>query len=59
MKVKFEKCKDREMFRFIPIEFSVSKRGLPHRHAVYLGCELGYRAYVLQFKWHTRGTTND
>lgn len=54
MKVKFRRYKDENMFHFIPIEFSVSRRGLPETRAIYIGCELGYSSYVLQFKWNTK-----
>ena len=54
MKVKFKRYKDKNMFHFIPIEFSVSNRGLPETRAVYFGTELGYSSYVVQFKWNVR-----
>lgn len=59
MKVKFDSFQDKTMFRFVPIGFSISKRGLPHRHAFYISCELGYWRFCVQFKWYTKEDTDE
>lgn len=54
MKIKFYHRTEKEMFRIVPIGFSISRRDIPNRHAFYIGCEWGYERFCIQFKWYTK-----
>lgn len=54
MKVKFLKVKYIDSLKFVPINIAYHPNKDSRHPSVYVGCELGYWVFYVQFRWHTK-----